>query len=268
VAGLTDFPYPIPEGKEQLLTKLRGFLDSFVWARARVTFDSPEKVAGETEKGVAHALRELAQSAKRDILISTPYFVPMPESLDAAEEYRSRGVSVRVLTNSLASTNHPIVHAGYAKYRKRMLQRGVLLYEVRPDAESRNRHTAGSSVEHSLVLHTKAVVFDREVAYVGSYNLGPRSAFLNTEMGLIIYSPELAGQVAEAIEEEMRAENSWRVLLNEKPPGPSQGSDESDLVWVTVREGEEEKMYYDPGAGFWRHVQVLFGTLLPIKSQF
>jgi putative cardiolipin synthase len=109
------------------------------------------------------------------------------------------------------------------------------------------------------------VVFDREVAYVGSFNLGPRSAYLNTEVGLIIYSPEIAARVTEAIEEEMRAENSWRVFLNEKASGDP---DESDLVWVTVREGEEEKMYFDPGASFWRHVQVLFGTLLPIKSQF
>jgi putative cardiolipin synthase len=268
VAGLTDFPYAVPDDRDELLAELRGFLDSFVWARARVTFDSPEKVAGDTEEGVVHDLRELAQSAKHDILISSPYFVPMRESLDRAEEYRSRGVSVRVLTNSLASTNHPIVHAGYAKYRKRLLQRGVLFSELRPDAESRNRYTADPSVEHSLVLHTKAVVFDREVAYVGSFNLGPRSAYLNTEVGLIIYSPEIAAQVAEAIEEEMLPENSWQVLLNEEAPGPSRGTDESDLVWVTVREGEEEKMYFDPGASFWRHVQVLFGTLLPIKSQF
>jgi putative cardiolipin synthase len=268
VAGLTDFPYPVPEGKEQLLAKLRGFLASFVWARARVTFDSPEKVAGDTAEGVVHDLRELARSAKRDILISSPYFVPMAESLDRAEEYRSRGVSVRVLTNSLASTNHAIVHSGYARYRKRMLRRGVLLYEVRPDAESRNRDTADPALEHSLVLHTKAVVFDREVAYVGSFNLGPRSAFLNTEVGLIIYSPEIASQVAEAIEAEMRPENSWRVLLNRKEEAPSPEAAESDLVWITERNGEEQKTYFDPGASFWRRVVVLFGTMLPIESQF
>jgi putative cardiolipin synthase len=134
VTGLTDFPYSLPEDREELMASLREYVDSFVWARARVTFDSPEKVAGNTENGVVHALRELAQSAKRDILISSPYFIPMPESLDRAEEYRSRGVSVRVLTNSLASTNHAIVHSGYARYRKSMLRRGVLLFELRPDA--------------------------------------------------------------------------------------------------------------------------------------
>jgi len=122
-------------------------------------------------------------------------------------------VNVRILTNSLASTDVTIVQAAYAKYRDTLLDRGIRLYELRPDAESKKLHVASPVLTSKLSLHAKVVVFDKEKVFVGTLNLDPRSIVLNTEVGILVHSPELARKITEDLEVDFQAQNSWRLEL-------------------------------------------------------
>src|SRR6185369_16094316 len=124
----------------------------------------------------------------------------------------SRGVKVRMLTNSLASQDVPAVNSHYKAWRKALLDAGVDLYEARPDAEIRKlvADTPPNRAKYAG-LHVKAMVVDRKQVFVGSMNLDPRSAELNTEMGVVVSSVPLAEQLAGYMERDMRPENAWRV---------------------------------------------------------
>jgi putative cardiolipin synthase len=102
-------------------------------------------------------------------------------------------VQVRVLTNSLASTDVGVVHAGYAKYRKPLLRGGVEIYEFKPEADAAREgkldKLGGSS---GASLHAKTSVFNRKALFVGFANLDPRSGKLNTELGILFQSTQLA----------------------------------------------------------------------------
>ncbi|WP_211325683.1 phospholipase D family protein [Roseimicrobium gellanilyticum] len=184
-----------------------------VKAPVRVVADLPGKVHKPTgEPLVAEALAAQARGSKKEILVESAYFVPVNVTFENMHERIDHGVHVCVLTNSMASTNQMPAHAGYAKHRKRLLETGVALYELRP-------YPLGDTTEDwkhrgpRTVLHTKAVVFDREQVFVGTFNLDPRSADLNTEIGLMVENKKLAGEVAAFMEGGMQPERSWRLSL-------------------------------------------------------
>jgi putative cardiolipin synthase len=130
------------------------------------------------------------------------------------EYWRSQGVQVDVLTNAYAASDVPVVHAGYANYRIPLLESGVNLYELKPVAEptgGRLRDLGSGSSRASL--HAKTFIFDDEHVFIGSFNFDPRSALLNTEMGLVIHSPELARQVTAIAQDAMRPERSYQPTL-------------------------------------------------------
>jgi len=133
----------------------------------------------------------LTRAARREVVLISPYFVPGKRGVALARELRARGVQLRVLTNSLAATDAPIVHVGYARYRHDLLEAGAQLHELRNQLGTpRSRFgTFGSSLAS---LHAKALVIDRRLLLIGSMNMDPRSARLNTEIALVMRSPALA----------------------------------------------------------------------------
>src|SRR6185436_19936986 len=146
-----------------------------------------------------------------------------------------RGVRVRILTNSLASTDMPIVHAGYRNYRVPLLQMGVELYEVRKklgEPETKGGGSIKSASSHSFALHAKVFVFDRERAFVGSMNFDRRSLRINTELGLIIDSPQLARQVAARFDAITLPANSYQVVL-----APGSSPDSPVIQWRGLDNG-------------------------------
>jgi putative cardiolipin synthase len=170
-------------------------------------------------------------------------------------QLHERGVRVRVLTNSLASNDVVAAHAGHAKYRDELVADGVELYEMRPDAGViKKKLVSGTS---KAALHTKALVFDRESVFIGSFNLDPRSGSINTEAGLYVESPELAGQVLAYMDEGVLPENSYRVLLDR----------DGDLVWVTEVEGHEVRFHVEPETGLWERFISGFIQILPVEHQ-
>ena len=162
------------------------------------------------------------------------------------------GVKVQVLTNSLAATDVALVHAGYARYRQMLLGGGVDLFELK--TQHRKRISLMGSSRASL--HTKAVVVDGQRGFVGSFNLDPRSAQLNTEMGVLFDDAALAADMHALFLHSTSSDTSYRLLL-----------DNGDLRWSDATEEPAKVWTHDPEAGFWRRVLVSVMRWLPIESQ-
>jgi putative cardiolipin synthase len=165
----------------------------------------------------------------------------------------SRGVRVVVLTNSLGSTNHPIVHSGYKKHRKKVIKMGVELFEMRHDATARGKFDTPPVQSKAFGLHAKYIIIDRQFTFVGSLNLDPRSIYINTEMGLIIDSANLAQGVVREFEEELKPENSWQVLLDDK----------GRLFW----KAGETILRKEPARSFWQRFQSAFFGIFDLDDQ-
>jgi putative cardiolipin synthase len=163
-------------------------------------------------------------------------------------------VKIKVLTNSLQATDVPIVHAGYAKRRKPLLEAGVSLYELRrlsPDTMPRSAGPLGSS---GSSLHAKAFSVDNSRVFIGSFNFDPRSSTLNTEMGFVIDSPALAHRMEVVLSSRFLA-SAYEVRL----------SDAGHLYWIERREGEWVRHDTEPGTSFWRRLEIWLLSMLPIE---
>ena len=251
-----DYPYPLDQDVDELKAELVSIRDSFIWAQGQIVWDDPSEVKEGIQEGkLITALRKKMDTLQEELLIESAYFVVKDRGIESARLFNERGVRVRVLTNSMASNDVLAAHAGHAERRKQLVENGVELYELRPDAGApRKKMISGES---KASLHTKAMVFDRESVFIGSYNLDPRSASINTEAGLYVESPELARQVIEYMDVGVQPENSYRVLLDE----------DGDLVWVTEDDGVEVRYHKDPESTFWQRFMSGFIILLPVEHQ-
>lgn len=232
---------------------------------ASVLVDDPAKTrdAVEPENLPLQDLLRQGMRVERELLVASPYFVPRKRGVRWLAEIRARGARVSVLTNSLAATDVAVAHAGYAKYRRSLLEAGVALHELKPLKERSSWGPALTMGSSRASLHGKAVVFDRKAAYVGSMNLDPRSVLLNTEAGLILRGEAIAGQVAAFVEDAMRPERSYALRLDL--------ADEQDdtpvLTWIDQRADGVVKHRNDPRthALLRGYVQIL--SLLPIEGE-
>ena len=220
-------------GQSSVGTQLAGGRVELHMAMVRVFADAPSKAAetghAQLEDGaVMNGKLELLQSARSEVLVASPYFVPGSRTLDVLRQATASEVHVSVITNSLATTDEPLVHFGYARYRSALLQMGVSLFELMPDTEV--RQSAGELNGSLGRLHAKVAVVDQRWLYIGSMNMDRRSAHSNTEMGLIVDSPKLAGQVASLLGSE-RLPRSYQV----RSSGDRQG-----LQWVAQAAGQEQ----------------------------
>ncbi len=208
---------------------------SLIWAPATVLADRPAKIASDVapdqEETIANSIATLMRSAQQEILVISPYFVPGDEGVGLMRDLIARGVHIRILTNSLASTDAPLVHNGYARYRIRLLKMGVELYEVRPRlGQKRARFHPFRSANASL--HAKALVIDRRTVFIGSLNMDGRSKRFNSELGLVVRSPEIARQVA-GILDDISADGSYKLTLD--PAG--------HILW-SIGEGSDERVWH------------------------
>ncbi|HEY2588888.1 MAG TPA: phospholipase D family protein [Tepidisphaeraceae bacterium] len=257
-AQRATFPYRLPESRDQDEGEVVQVMASAVTATTEVLFDDPSKGEEDVDASQpSHVRAVLARSPPRhELLVVNPYFIPQDHLVAALESARKRGIAVRVLTNSMASTDVVAVHAAYAKRREGLLAAGVALSELRPDAEARADLIAADCPRATLALHAKAMVLDRDRVFVGSLNLDPRSHRLNTEAGILAHSPELAAQVARALGVEFEPANAWRLSL-----------DQGHVVWSTSRGGATVTDRDDPDASFWRRIKCGVAQLLPIENE-
>jgi len=215
-----------------------------------VVHTDPPSRAATSRNHMPAAFRALMHSAQREVLITNAYIIPDEIFISDLRELTGRGVTVRILTNSLSSHDVPAVNSHYERWRKPILEAGAHLHELRADAAIRSELVDTPPVRSGFVgLHTKAMVVDRERSFIGSMNLDPRSEIFNSEMGVIIDSPLLAGDLAQRIERDMSIINSWQVTRD------ANGS----LRW-TSSAGERKTQ---PARSFWQRVQNLVFKLAP-----
>jgi putative cardiolipin synthase len=260
-------PYMKPLTAGEPLTAMLAGKSSLVWAKAEVIYDSPEKRKVQDGEQSGRLLRqrlgEVASQVQSELLIVSPYLVPGPAGMKFFEELRKRNVSVRILTNSLASTDMSLVHSAYQESRLPLLDLGVDLYEVRPvlgQPTLRGRQLQAPSAGR-FAMHAKVFVFDQKRVFIGSMNLDQRSLHLNTEVGLIIDSPELARQIALRFADIAQPANSYVLVL-----GESDGSGHRHLVWRTLEDGNPVDFREEPAVTFWQRTQVDLLSLLPIDE--
>ncbi len=261
-AQLHAMKFELPENAADALRALERSQARMVWAPARLVYDRPPRADAVAEtsrvQATAREFGQLAQTAQREILIESAYLVLDEPSLVVLDAIRSRGVSIRALTNSLASNDVTANHAAYARRREQIIASGIDVYELRPDAASCGTLVVidgGCSLQRIFGLHAKSFVFDDTTLYVGSMNLNMRSAYLNAESALIIESPELAAEVARAITLNMQPQNSWRVTL-----------ESGELTWVTDRDGGVIETHREPDTPWWRRTQSGFIAMLPVEK--
>jgi putative cardiolipin synthase len=163
-------------------------------ARVQVFADLPSKAAGEASRTTHAAASEVFASAQSELMIVSPYFVPGDSGMAMMRQVQQRGAMVHVTTNSLGATDEPLVHAGYSKYRLPMLKMGVKLQELGATL-SQKTAALGDFRSSSGRLHAKLAVVDGQRLFIGSMNMDGRSERHNTELGLVIDSPELAAEV-------------------------------------------------------------------------
>ena len=204
--------------------------ETFDWAPYQLVYDSPDKADSELASEADSIVTPLAaaiNAAERELTIISPYFIPLDTGIEGLAELQARGVQANVVTNSFAANNHAVVHSGCSPARKPLLRAGVRLFEVRPNASVSgvDRGESGASLS---TLHTKGFLIDREHLFLGSFNWDPRSAYINTELGVIIDSPSLGAFVDEQINLALN-EKTFEVILDEQ----------DRLRWVD-RSGAEE----------------------------
>ncbi len=238
------------------------------WAPVTLVSDDPAKGLGRAtdENLLMGQMMGLLQSPTRELQLISPYFVPTARGTEIFSALARRGVQVSVLTNALEATDVPAVHAGYAKRRKPLLEAGVRLYEMkRSQADATT--SKGSGDEHGLglglssssssSLHAKTFAVDGQQLFVGSFNFDPRSARLNTEMGFVVHSPLLAGQMAAQFQAVIPA-RAYTLQLG--PQGQLQWQDPHPAA------GAAAVLEQEPGAGFWRRLMVRVMSWLPIEG--
>lgn len=228
------------------------------WVPVRLLSDDPAKGLGRAppESLLSERLRRAVGAPEHELQIVSPYFVPTAFGVDYLVGMAEQGVHVSVLTNSLEATDVAAVHAGYAKRRKSLLQAGITLYEMKRNADGEpmtQRKLTGSSASS---LHAKTFSADRTRAFIGSFNFDPRSANLNTEMGLVVQSPAIASGIADAFGD-LVPDNAYRIR---------QGAD-GELQWVEEGSDDAPDRVHEeePGNGFWLNAEVTLMAALPIE---
>lgn len=264
IAEQWNSPYHSHLLESNLAKKIHNDELELSWAEGFVVDDDPEKIITSTKEKQYWLSEKLAPhitGIKSELIVYSPYFVPGKAGIVFFQNLRDKGVDVKILTNSLSSTDVSIVHAGYANYRKELLKMGVKLFElnVKP---SLNEQPAKESnqTDTNLSLHTKCFIMDRNKTFIGSLNLDARSIVQNTEIGLIVDSQSIATFLAEDFDEHID-EYAFRLSLISAPNGTKA------IRWHGLESGEKRIFDHDPYTGFWQRVGVHLMGLLPIESQ-
>jgi len=233
-----------------------------------LVYDSPDKKI--VEKGVAMGsllykpVADQANAVNIELVMVTPYFIPTADEMAILKNERGRNAQVRILTNSLESAPDPVAHSGYMHYRVALLREGVELHEVRAMLGSAKGSGQSKAISRhgNYGLHGKLYVFDRKTLFVGSMNFDQRSKNLNTEIGLLIASPELSREVVARFDALTRLDNAYTVTLSDKSTGK-----DPRLVWTTREAGTIVQYETEPARSSWQRTKVKLMSVLPLDKE-
>jgi len=226
-------------------------------ADARLLTDDPQKLLEDVSDEyqiVVNEMRKALLAAEEEIVIFTPYFIPRERGIELAKQLRDKGIRVVVVTNSLATNNHTPVHSAYASYRKDLLKAGVELWEARVDA-GKITTDDGEADPGQLTLHTKGILIDKKRIFVGSLNLDPRSIEINTELGLLIDSPEMGAMLTESALSGI-PDMAYRLRLG----------DDNKITWHATIDGKQVIETKEPQTSGWRRFTAWFLKIAPEKQ--
>ena len=237
---------------------------SFTWGDAVIVADNPDKFIAdrsETQLFLSSDLGLFFKNIEQELTIFSPYFVPGKVGSEGLINMSKNGVHIRILTNSLASTDVTAVHAGYARYRKELLRAGIELYEMNNKlTKEQRKEKKGPGGSSKASLHTKSFIFDRSKVFIGSFNLDPRSHTENSEIGMVMTSPEIANGMSEWFDQNID-KVAFRLELLQNSNGVEQ------LVWHGLQDGKKRTYTSEPHVGPLRKAGVALLRLLPIESQ-
>ncbi|KGJ97411.1 phospholipase D family protein [Colwellia psychrerythraea] len=227
--------------------------------KAHVIYDSPAKTLGKSELETTYMLSMLrphVDKINQSLELISPYFVPGDEGTKHLIALVNKGIKVRVITNSLASTDGIMAQSGYARQRYELLQGGVELYELKPRAKSKASRSLSRSAEAKSALHAKTYIFDRKEVYIGSFNFDPRSAKINTELGVVCEIPEMAEYIATELFDKNIKQAAYQVTLQD-----------DEVVWLDKVNGKVIVHDVQPETSWWRRFNLSLYSILPIESQ-
>jgi putative cardiolipin synthase len=257
-------PYLLALRNSDLANEIRQQNVRYYWGDAEAIFDRPEKILDDRSRSDDHLVAQFKpywDKIENELIILSPYFVPGKEGVESLVKLKESGVDIRILTNSLASTDVGVVHAGYAKYRKDLLRAGIELYELNKKISKKERKgKKGQEGSSKASLHAKTFNLDRKWVFIGSFNLDPRSVYENTEIGVVMDSPEIAQYMAQKFDANI-ATFAFRLELRSEEDGGER------ILWHGYENGKKRVYTADPYTGFWRRLGVWFMGLLPIESQ-
>nr|WP_311968453.1 phospholipase D family protein [Pseudomonas baltica] len=238
----------------QARPQLSVWRQEMIWAPSQVMWDAPSKVLSQEPDPhllLTTQLLPKLESVKHELILISAYFVPAQPGLVFLTGMADSGVDVSLLTNALEATDVPAVHGGYAPYRKALLEHGVHLYELRrqPGDDGRVRYRSGSESS----LHSKAMILDRRMTFIGSFNFDPRSVLWNTEVGVMVDSPELAEHVRNLALQGMSPVLSYHVQLQNE-----------QMVWVTEDHQQMHTLKTEPG-DWWRRLNAWFAKSVGLE---
>ena len=237
----------------ETVQQLRQKKAKFYWGDAHAVADTPEKFLADIKDDSTHLgpqLNYLVDSLDSEVLIISPYFVPGDALVSKLAALVKRGISVVIITNSLASNDVGIVHAAYAKYRQPLLQAGVKLYEFKASSTVAKKVKSIIPGSSRASLHAKVFIFNRQNLFVGSMNLDPRSAVLNSEFGVVIKSPEMASDLAQGVIENLPS-FTYRLFLDGE-------EGDQQLRWESITDGHTKIYTSEPNASIWRKMSAWF----------
>lgn len=250
--------YPsLPQDSDEALRLLQTAMISMNKVQARFVYDQPvpdDEKNTSVPKETAQELLRLASQSEQEILLESAYLIFDDGQLASFQALEDKDVTIKALTNSMASNDLVTNHSGYAGRREDMLESGIELFELKPDADvclESTKDPAKCAPTTGYGLHSKSAVFDGQIATIGSFNFNLRSTYLNTESLLIIDSSEVAEELASSINQAMADENSWRLSL-----------DDGDVTWHSG----EASFDSEPETGKWERFQSQFLQLLPIEK--
>ena len=240
------------------LTKTSGLSDlPFAWGKWTLLYDQPSKVEAKKVARATHLtpkLKEKLDEAQYELNIVSPYFVPGQKFTDyLIRRVQEDGIHIRVVTNSLAATDVPLVHAGYMRYRKSLLQGGVELYEYKPDKNTGKLKWSASS---RAALHGKIIGFDKQYIFIGSFNMDARSVVLNTELGVYFESPEHATLLSTKLDKGVLLK-CYQLQLGKK----------GHIEWITIDDGEKITFYKEPKTTFLQRFTTKLLSIVVPESQ-
>jgi len=236
-----------------------------------VIYDDPEKSLGKSDTEIVYLkslMKPHLEKVTKTFELISPYFVPGDAGTAYLVGMVKKGIHVRVITNSLSSTDGIMAQSGYARHRIDLLKGGVKLYELKADSKTKASRSLRRGAKAKSGLHAKTYIFDREEVFIGSFNFDQRSANINSEVGIIYQIPKMAKLIAASVFDSAINEHAYRVKLEiEHEDVDGIDVEVAKVVWIETKNGKEYRYTTEPETSGWRRFNEDVFSILPIESQ-